>query len=69
MGKIVKLNISNIPKAPFASQVHNLFLDKLLDPQQWCRNLNCKGKTAHKFDYMKDDIITLIYECKKIIEE
>jgi hypothetical protein len=32
MGKIVKLNISNIPKKPFVSEIHNVFLTKLLDP-------------------------------------
>jgi hypothetical protein len=38
------------------SEVAEKFLDKLLKPEGWCINYNCKGVNSHDFDYPKEDI-------------
>jgi hypothetical protein len=51
------------------SEVADLFLDKLLQPDSWCINYNCKGVNSHKFEFAIEDIKVLIKECFEVTKE
>jgi len=51
------------------SEVADKFLDKLLQPDEWCINYNCKGVAQHGFAYDVEDILKLIRECTETTKE